>query len=277
MTIFYKVSIASALLLAIQIPLKGQAAKWKVEKGQIQITEPSNKPALDTWNYVYDLLPTELIDKYVTSFTLETDGKDGELGGLTPLDDYNSMWELSIDQADFTINEKDQVNYINTIHTIIHEFGHLLTLNPEQIDFTEDEYQNDQKGYLTAEGYASDKSYLGQFVNQFWDLSLLNEWDKIDVLENENKREKRLERFYNRHFESFISAYASESPEEDIAESWTFFVLTEQPIEDEFGVEKIAFFYQFEELKELRKMIRAKVKNIPRAYIKYYIENQEDY
>ena len=48
----------------------------------------------------------------------------------------------------------------------------------------------------------------------------------------ERKQLNRLIDFYLDHEPEFLSDSATESPEEDIAESWTFFVLSEKPYQE---------------------------------------------
>lgn len=56
----------------------------------------------------------------------------------------------------------------------------------------------------------------------------------------------------------YVSKYAMYSPEEDFSESFAHFVLTQTPKGDNVKEEKILFFYQFEELVQLRTEIIAR-------------------
>lgn len=146
----------------------------------------------------------------------------------------------------------------------------MLTLNAGQIEPTEDVVQNDSRGYLTSEGYALKASYLGMFVDQFWPPDFLSEWDKVDKIRNESRRINKLFKLYLENESQFVTDYAAESPEEDIAESWAFFVLSDKPLALEGKAKKVLFFYQFEELIRLRTMIRSNMKFIPKAYLEVY-------
>jgi hypothetical protein len=55
--------------------------------------------------------------------------------------------------------------------------------------------------------------------------------------------------------DQFVTDYAPTSPVEDIAESWTFFVLSPKPELNSIANEKILFFYEYPELVELRTQI----------------------
>lgn len=244
---------------------------WNISNGILQTKGNLNDTiALKYWNFLNNLLPSEILNKYVFSLRLFTDGREEELGGMSPMNDFNSKWEIDIDTLDFSFNNKNVLYVRDYLHTVIHEFGHLLVLNPEQVEITDDEFQDNDKGYLTIEGYASDSSYLGKFVNLFWNHRMLKRWDKIDKIRNENRKINLLLDFYLKNKHSFLTDYAAESPEEDIAESWTFFVLSDKPNLNEVRHKKVLFFYKFPKLVAYRKSIRENIESIPIDYIENY-------
>jgi hypothetical protein len=61
--------------------------------------------------------------------------------------------------------------------------------------------------------------------------------------------------FYEKYKSRFVREYASTNPVEDIAESWTAFILRPTPQNDTVADQKINFFYKFPELVELRYQI----------------------
>jgi len=250
---------------------------WSISAGKLA---PNNLPTDELgrryWDKMTKVLPKALLARYITSFRLYTDGPSEDLGGMSPLDDTNTVWEVDLDTADFNLHNTDSVFILDYTHTLIHEFGHLLTLNVEQVEPTEDKRQKDEKGYLTSEGYARKTSYLGQYVKQFWPEDFLNKWDKIDGIRKDSKRLDGFYDFYLNHENRFTTDYAAESPEEDIAESWTFFVLTDKPEASEIKRQKVLFFYQFPELVKLRDHIRSNVDFIPINYLELYMQAKEE-
>jgi len=58
--------------------------------------------------------------------------------------------------------------------------------------------------------------------------------------------------FYDAHQDQFITDYAATSPGEDIAESWTEFVMSERPAGNSTIDRKILFFYNYPELVQIR-------------------------
>ncbi|MEZ4643120.1 MAG: hypothetical protein R3E31_10390 [Chloroflexota bacterium] len=65
--------------------------------------------------------------------------------------------------------------------------------------------------------------------------------------------ESDMEDFYYDHEDWFVTDYAATNPGEDIAESFTAFILQPKPTEDTLAAEKILFFYDYPELVALRK------------------------
>lgn len=65
--------------------------------------------------------------------------------------------------------------------------------------------------------------------------------------------------FFLRHYDDFVTAYASTDPSEDICEAFTFFVLwPRDPLADQaVWTQKLDFFYDYPELVSFRDQIRA--------------------
>lgn len=64
-----------------------------------------------------------------------------------------------------------------------------------------------------------------------------------------------LDEFYANHREQFVSPYAATNPREDIAESWTEFILRPKPSGTSIADQKVLFFYEFPELVQAREEI----------------------
>jgi hypothetical protein len=108
--------------------------------------------------------------------------------------------------------------------------------------------------FFTGEGCSNPESYINQFFERFWPY-LYEEWTQIDVEQDEDVRRTQLEDFYQVHEDQFVTGYAATSPVEDIAESWTYFVLSPKPELTSIASEKILFFYEYPELVDLRTQI----------------------
>lgn len=210
------------------------------------------------WNYFAAIVPPQERER-VSEFSIFTDGRRNHLAavGQTYYDPLE--WTLYVDIL-------DSGNYYDLTYTLIHEQGHLLTLNSEQVppsqavfDNPDDEtiYESEVSAcpqYFTGEGCSNPSSYINEFFSRFW-TPLYAEWQEIDAELDEDTRYSLLEDFYKTYQDQFLTDYAPTSPAEDVAESWAFFVLAPKPEQTSIANEKILFFYEYPELVELRMQI----------------------
>lgn len=234
---------------------------WGIKNGVfIETTSKQTKLAKKNWQVFYNIFPKKITQKYVKKIVLFTDGVDEKTGALGSLNEENDEWQLMLDIADVNFDTSNRERLNQSIYTLLHEFGHLITLNSSQIKPTKKEKQEKGAPYITYEGEALKKSYINLFVSKFWDGKLLRKWDFIKkeycFMEQESCLE-HLYGLYRENYTDFVTDYAAESPEEDIVESWTAFVLRDK-IETPQTVaeQKINFFYNFPELIKYRKIIR---------------------
>ncbi len=259
------------LTISCNVKAQDEIGVWEISNGVFKADSLKNNLLGEKYyETIYSILPIEMLNKYVVSLRLFSDGKDEDLGGLNQIEESVEFWQIDLDTADVNLFTNDSIKILDYTHTLIHEFGHLLTLNTTQIELTNDKYENSNFGYLTAEGYAKKNSYLGKFVAKFWNSNLLWKWDRIDKKRNETKRIDLLYEFYLTYSDKFVTDYAAESPEEDIAESWTFFVLSDKLTKSTIKYQKINFFYQFPELIKYRNKIKSKIKFVPIRYIENF-------
>ena len=227
------------------------------------------------WDTFASLIPEE--HRKVSVFYLTTDGV-GEIGGGVNRDsDDISKWHLFYDiydtYPDGSFDEK------TTIATTIHEFGHILTTSSNQLDVdselvklfvdtdvdeivlnelvitnTEECYPK----YMSSDGCAKHDSYINQFYQQFW-TDIASEWDDMQYIEDNDEYYEQSDMFYEKYQDRFVTRYASTNVDEDIAESWTAFVLTDKPEKDNNKMfdQKVLFFYDYPELIDLREHIRS--------------------
>lgn len=221
--------------------------------------EQSDRAAqTEIWNYFTRLIPPE--DRaFVTAYAIVTDGGGNILASVAQNTSDAKDWILEVDLLDATNK------YVLTV-TLLHEFGHLLTLNASQVPpnlaiYNNPEsnaiYERERKAcstYFPGEGCSLSNSYLNQFFERFW-LDLYDEWQSIDAEDDETQRDALIEKFYTKYEEQFLTSYAPTSPMEDIAETLTFFILAPKPEPDSITNRKILFFYEYPELIEMREQI----------------------
>ncbi|MHA7967770.1 hypothetical protein ACX93W_27015 [Paenibacillus sp. CAU 1782] len=129
-------------------------------------------------------------------------------------EDYES-WTYAANQVQATYETE-------RVFTDIHEFGHLLALNADQVDPYSDAGQCTT--YMVDEGCANEDSYIYHFYKQFW----------MDGSTEDGS--------------DYVSEYAMSDLYEDFAESWAYFVLTGRPENQTLADSKVNFFYVYDEL-----------------------------
>ncbi|MFD0962576.1 hypothetical protein [Pseudofulvibacter geojedonensis] len=268
--LFLSICLLVGGLLSCQTQVDNETiGSWEIHNGILLAnTHVSTSLAQENWKVFKEMFPEELTHKYLKKLVLISDGIDEKTGALGSLNDENSQWELVLDTMDVNFKSKGKERLYQSVYTYVHEFGHLLTLNNTQVKPTNKEYQEDGGLYLTSEGEALKSSYINLFVNQFWNGKLLSKWDKIQYkyFDNEVELVDRLYNFYLDNQDQFLTDYAAESPEEDIAESWTAFVMKDKIDNPKtIAEQKQNFFYQFPELVSYRKHVRIKTEKYLRV------------
>ena len=173
----------------------------------------------EMWESMQAVLPKDAFRDF-RSYVPFTDGEGETVAYVLPADPGGSQWEICLDPAD--MGDRDYF-----LETVLHEYCHYLTLNHRQADY---------RGEPTVETYCEagmvsrEGSYLDDFCQQFW-TGYLD--DRLADLDSYN--------FFLRHEEDFVSSYASTDPSEDIAESFTYFVLWDAPEGDAVREEKLSF------------------------------------
>ncbi len=210
------------------------------------------------WKYFTAIIPPEQRD-LIAEYSIITDGKSNILAAVSQTYDDPSQWALEVDIADAD-------DYYNLTFTLLHEFGHLLTLNPSQVPPSMDVFNNPDNdviyqravdecsNYFPGEGCSNPDSYINAFYQRFWP-DIYAEWQKIDSIENEDIYYRELNEFYTKYEDQFVTDYAVTNTAEDMAESWSFFILTPRPEGNTIAEEKVVFFYGYPELVELRQSI----------------------
>lgn len=264
------VSVATTLASDAEPEEERYLVTYKVD-GE-QLSEPQFAPISDdlinaqldvatqqkTWEYFTTLIP-ERERAMVSEYAVLTDGDGNLLSAVRQTPDNPTKWTLEVDIA-------DSADSYNLTFTLIHEFGHLLTLNADQVPPSQGIFsRRDQSkvhdlavslcpSYYPGEGCSLTDSYINQFYQRFW-TNIYDEWNEIDQIEDDRAYYENLNQFYEKYQAQFLTGYATADPAEDIAESWAYFVLTPKPDGDTIAEEKVLFFYEYSKLVELRQEI----------------------
>ncbi len=207
------------------------------------------------WEYYRTIIPARY-RKTISNFYMFTDGKQRILAFVAQSYASPEEWVLSVDVVDAETPQ-------DLTYTLVHEFGHLVTLGPDQVIPSEAIFENpgDEQiwrqeydaceTYFPGEGCSVPDAYIDAFFTKFWE-DIYREWVRIQLQEDPDSYETLIEEFYEVYQDQFVSDYAVTNPEEDIAESFTFFVLTKKPEANKISDEKILLFYEYPELVSLR-------------------------
>ncbi len=207
---------------------------------------------LHIWEMFTYLIP-EKERQMLSGFLIFTDGFGETLAHVEPdRYDLNFLW-LGVDIVD-----ADQSMELKV--TLLHEFAHLITLEKSQMDMNVEVAYADEDdeihrlaeaacAYYFVEGMGCTKkdSYLYTFYSEFW-IDIVDEWRERNVAKDEDE----VELFFYDYEDRFVTDYAATSPEEDIAETWTYFILSPLPHGTEIWEQKIQFFHQYPEQLKLR-------------------------
>jgi hypothetical protein len=218
------------------------------------------------WKIFTGLIPPQN-RQMVAQYNTFTDGYSNTLAAVDQTKADPSQWVLEIDIAD--LQDKDSL-----VFTMIHEYAHILTLNASQV--TPDQEIVDEPtnldlqaskdaacpNYFTGTGCSYADSYIQAFYNRFW-LDINDKWQKVDALQygvdDYTPYYNALYAFYKEHQDQFVDDYSTTHPDEDIAEAFAYFVFSPKQTGNSIRDQKVAFFYQYPELVELRANILGSV------------------
>lgn len=205
----------------------------------------------EIWNIFTALIPLSVREDFAR-FEISNDVWWDTAAHVEQTPEDNTQWLLNVNLDSFYIDGvlEPEESYA----TLIHEFAHVLTLNKWQVRYTPEtdneliiqRFEDSCTWNLLQEWCLNTDAYLDDFIDVFWS-------DK-DYLEKVRSTEVSA---YEDSPESFVTEYAGTNPGEDIAESFTYFVLRAKAEGESIWDQKLRFFYNYKKLESLRKQIRS--------------------
>ena len=189
------------------------------------------------WERFVTLIPADQ-RQMVVGFELLSEDFGGAYVYAT--DDDPTKWVLAVGRG--LGDELDGV--------LIHEFGHLLTLQAREVPPGND--ADTCSTYFTGEGCALSGSTFARFVDRFWPQSMIDDVNRIQ----ETADRDAADAFYNRHRDEFVTDYATTNPGEDLAETFAVFVMGDKPVGDTIADRKVRFLWDDPAMTALRDQIR---------------------
>lgn len=194
----------------------------------------------ELWSLTKDVVP-QTHRNYMNEFMIYNGEVTGSAGYV-----YETAQDLSTWQMGLAINYADDQNEL--LYTIIHEFGHILTLNNTQLDAATS--QGNCNNYFPGEGCARAQA----FINKLFNLGWADIWTEYQQAQGS---ETAMQNFYNQNRDRFVTNYAATNPGEDIAEVFaTFVTMSTRPDGNTIAERKILLMYDQPELVQLRDYIR---------------------
>jgi hypothetical protein len=195
-----------------------------VDVSNSDISNSLSGDGLTLWNTVISIVPQQWVQN-ISNFEVFSNYDEG--AGYVYIDEQDpSKFVLGL-------NVQELQDPQELVHTIVHELAHIVTLNTAQVD----DNATTCSTLDLAEGCSVPTSYINQFNSQFW---------ANGASSNGN---------------AFVSDYASTNVAEDIAESFTAFVLQDRPTGNSIADQKINFFYNYPEMVALRSELRQNIAN----------------
>jgi hypothetical protein len=222
------------------------------EQAEIAEDTEAHQRVWDLFSRITDAEHEPLID----TFVVFSDGFQNILAAVAPTPPDFETWTVYIDGAD--LDDEGEL-----VLTLAHEYAHILTLETDQIAYDESFLDPSaplpECGELVAlpEGCANAGSYWEAFY-PFWE-PIEAEHAAIDELQLTGDEEEyfaALGEFYEEHQDEFVTDYAVTSQAEDMAESFSYWMVDDDPQYDGIAQEKIDFWDQFPELVALREQAR---------------------
>ncbi len=205
----------------------------------------------EVWNIFTALIPVSVRWDFAR-YEISNDPNGDTAAHVEQIPGEQTKWLMNVNLSAFYIDGvlEPEESYA----TLIHEFAHVLTLGRSQVRYVPEGANDDVIERFAGkcetdfvwEGCLMKDAYMYGFVQAFWPDS--NYRDSV--------RNGEISA-YEDNPESFVTDYAATNPGEDIAESFTYYVLRAKPEGDTIADKKLRFFYDYKALDSLRKQIRS--------------------
>ncbi len=198
----------------------------------------------EIWDLVKKIVPPNQLEK-LDQFMIYDGTPSGSAGFVLEIKEDLSSWQMGI-AINFAyeggFNVAGELAYV-----IIHEFGHILTLNDTQLDAS----QTNCSTFNPGEGCSKPDAYINELYQNYW----ADIWGDHQLAWIEG--EESLAKFYTTYQDRFVTEYAATNPGEDIAEVFATYVTKKDiPTGDTIAEKKILLMHNRSELVDFRNHIR---------------------
>lgn len=232
-------------------------AKYTILENNISLIEGiKNEKHIEIWQIFSYIIPKNYRVDF-KEFVIYSDSELKTDAYVSRNEEDDTKWNLYLNKDSF-YDKEGNLDKKEGIYTLIHEFAHVLTLNKSQVqyypldasEYTLWLYQDRCNNNSISEWCLYKTSYLNNFINTFWEddfrkIKNAQEWDEFD--------------FYTNSETNFVTGYASTNPGEDIAETFTYFVLGKKPEYTTIANQKVLQLYEYPELIHLKNLIQGRI------------------
>ncbi|MBP9115027.1 MAG: hypothetical protein KBF89_01615 [Acidimicrobiia bacterium] len=180
---------------------------------------PTDPDQIKAWKYYKAIAGDEFISKYMAKVDFYNDSTSDIDAGVGANETDPNKWDLSVNLA--FISEKADL-----IYTMVHEYAHIFSLNPTQVN---GRVTGSCPDLLISEGCALDQSYINLYYEKFWS-SL-----------NANPDSQNFGEYYPGREKDFVSEYGATNCIEDFAETFAYYTLRDTSNLKAIADEKITF------------------------------------
>lgn len=208
------------------------------------------------WEFTKNIAPESYIRK-LSQFMIFAGENNGTAGYVFNTESDLSKWQMGL-AIDFAYTGGRLNSDGEFAYTVIHEFGHIVTLDNTQVDGN---IGNEAcPNYFIHEGCTKLPSYINVMYQRHWS-DIASEHAAI------GDDQQRAQQFYNKYRDRFVTEYAATNPPEDIAEVFTRFVLdANRPGGTMVSDQKVQLLYDYNELLQIRDHIRRNQQQTGRAF-----------
>ncbi len=207
------------------------------------LTPEPTREHQELWNLFKRIIGKEKVKKYFVSFEVFNDENNSTAASVWRTTNNASTWHMNMNEA-YIDNRKDLV------HTLVHEYAHVLTLSGDQVE----QIEGACPYIVLAEGCTKDTSYIYRFHQDFWQMY------GDEIPSNDGQEQDEVMSFYDSQPNNFVSEYAATNLTEDMAESFAYYVL--RPLPQDTTTQKnakVLFYKQYPEFDKMRNTLRAAI------------------
>ena len=172
------------------------------------------------WEDLATIAPQAQLSDLALFGGFEPNGEEAAetLAFVNPIDDEASQFQMSVNTVEAEADPDE------LLLTLAHEFTHVFTATPEQLERT-DEAIDGCSTYYNGDGCYLEDALIVAWIDEFWPADVLDDVDpEVDSPEGADAR--------CAIDDGFFGPYAATNPEEDFAEAFSAFVFRVDPATD---------------------------------------------